>query len=77
MGCVAITACLFALGSYLGRNLSYGWGFVWFIAALVYYASVNPRALWQAGGATALFIAGFGAGYATISHVCHGRPRVT
>ena len=32
---------------------------------LVYYASANPQALWQAGGATALFIAGFGtAGYA-------------
>ncbi|MBX5442272.1 MAG: Bax inhibitor-1 family protein [Solirubrobacteraceae bacterium] len=30
------------------------------------YASANPAALWQAGGATALFIAGFGAyGYAT------------
>ena len=27
---------------------------------------MDPRALWQAGGATALFIAGFGAaGYAT------------
>jgi modulator of FtsH protease len=34
--------------------------------ALVYYATTNPQALWQAGGATALFIAGFGAaGYAT------------
>lgn len=33
---------------------------------LVYYASTNPQVLWQAGGATALFIAGFGAaGYAT------------
>jgi uncharacterized protein len=33
---------------------------------LAYYASTNPRVLWQAGGATALFIAGFGAaGYAT------------
>jgi modulator of FtsH protease len=33
---------------------------------LVYYADANPRALWNAGGATALFIAGFGAvGYAT------------
>jgi uncharacterized protein len=33
---------------------------------LAYYASANPQALWQAGGATALFIAGFGAaGYAT------------
>jgi uncharacterized protein len=99
---VAITAGFFALGSYLGRNLSEGWAFVWFIAAfacliamnftvrrstttsvvlllavglalglamaptLVWYASTNPQALWQAGGATALFIAGFGAaGYAT------------
>ena len=33
---------------------------------IAYYASVDPRALWQAGGATALFTAGFGAaGYAT------------
>jgi len=33
---------------------------------LAYYASADPGALWQAGGATALFIAGFGAaGYAT------------
>jgi FtsH-binding integral membrane protein len=33
---------------------------------IAYYASMDPRALWQAGGATALFIAGFGAaGYAT------------
>jgi uncharacterized protein len=99
---VAVTAGFFALGSYLGRHLSQGWAFVWFIAAfvcliamnftvrrsatlsavllfavgttlglamaptLVYYASTNPQALWQAGGATALFIAGFGAaGYAT------------
>ena len=99
---VAVTAGFFALGSYLGRNLSQGWAIVWFIAAfacligmnftvrrsgavtvgllfavgvalglamspvLVYYASTSPRALWEAGGATALFIAGFGAaGYAT------------
>jgi modulator of FtsH protease len=33
---------------------------------VAYYASMDPRALWQAGGATALFIAAFGAaGYAT------------
>jgi uncharacterized protein len=33
---------------------------------IAYYGSMNPRALWEAGGATALFIAGFGAaGYAT------------
>jgi FtsH-binding integral membrane protein len=99
---VALTAGFFALGAYLGRNLSEGWAFVWFIVAfaclismnftvrrstglsagllfvvgvalglamapiLVYYASTSPQVLWQAGGATALFIAGFGAaGYAT------------
>jgi FtsH-binding integral membrane protein len=33
---------------------------------IAYYASANPQALWQAGGATAVFIAGLGsAGYAT------------
>jgi FtsH-binding integral membrane protein len=101
MGLVAATAGLFALGAYVGRDLSYGWGFVLFIAAfgclialnvaaqrseaaaitllfafgvlmglataptLSYYASTNPKIVWQAGGATALFIAGFGAvGYA-------------
>ncbi|MHB1596790.1 MAG: Bax inhibitor-1/YccA family protein [Streptosporangiaceae bacterium] len=33
---------------------------------LAYYADANPQALWNAGGATALFIAGFGAaGYAS------------
>jgi modulator of FtsH protease len=44
---------------------------------LAYYAGTDPQALWQAGGATALFIAGFGAfGYATrrdlsaIARVC-------
>jgi FtsH-binding integral membrane protein len=99
---VAAAAGFFALGSYAGRDLSYGWAFGSFIAAfaclfamrfaaqrsaglstglllavgfllglamaptLSYYASANPQVLWQAGGATALFIAGFGAaGYAT------------
>ena len=33
---------------------------------VAYYGSMDPRALWMAGGASALFIAGFGsAGYAT------------
>jgi uncharacterized protein len=33
---------------------------------ITYYGSMDPRALWEAGGATALFIAAFGAaGYAT------------
>jgi modulator of FtsH protease len=35
-------------------------------STLVYYAGSDPQALWEAGGATALFVAGFGAfGYAT------------
>jgi modulator of FtsH protease len=102
MGLVAVTAGLFALGAYLGRDLSYGWGWAFFIASFVcliglnvaaqrsegaaigllfafgvliglataptiaYYTSTDPQVVWQAGGATALFIAGFGAaGYAT------------
>jgi modulator of FtsH protease len=102
MGYVAMTAGLFALGAYLGRNLTGGVGIIGFIAAfacligmrfaarrsaqltvgllaafglliglavapvIAYYGSMDPRALWEAGGATALFIAGFGAaGYAT------------
>ena len=102
MGFVAVTAALFALGAYLGRDLAYGVGFVAFIVAfgcliamrfaarksrelttgllaafglaiglavaptLAYYAQMNPDVLWEAGGATALFIGAFGAtGYAT------------
>jgi uncharacterized protein len=102
MGLVAITAGLFSLGAYLGRNLSSGTGILWFIAAfacllgmnfaikqseqlaivllfgfgvliglavaptVAYYASTDPQAVWEAGGSTGLFIAGFGAaGYAT------------
>jgi uncharacterized protein len=102
MSLVAITAAFFAGGAYLGRDLSRGAGFVWFIAAfacligirfaiarseqlsvgllfgfgvliglavapmIAFYARTDPQAVWQAGGSTALFIAGFGAaGYAT------------
>lgn len=102
MGLVAVTAGFFALGAYLGRNLSGGWAIGSYVAALVvllalnvvasrseqlaitllfgfgvlfglavaptinYYVGADPQAVWQAGGATALFIAGFGAaGYAT------------
>ena len=113
MGLVAVTTGLFALGAYLGRDMSYGWGWLFFIAAfgvllginvavqrseglavtllfgfgvlmglataptLSYYASTNPQVLWQAGGATALFIAGFGAfGYATTARPVGDRPRL-
>jgi uncharacterized protein len=102
MGLVAVTAGLFALGAYVGRDLSSGWGLVAYIASfgllialnfavsrserlatfllfgfgvlvgvgtaptIAYYLDTNPQSVWQAGGATALFIAGFGtAGYAT------------
>ena len=105
MWLMAGEAGLFTLGSYLGRHLSGGFAFVFFILAFVcliamnftarsqlaggstvllggvgcflglamaptisYYAAVNPRALWQAGGATALFMLAAGAaGYATRS----------
>jgi FtsH-binding integral membrane protein len=50
-------ALLMAVGFLLGLAMA---------PLLSYYASTNPQVLWQAGGATALFIAGFGAaGYAT------------
>jgi len=102
MGLVALTCAVAALGAYLGRDISRGWGIVAFIGAfacifgmsraikkseqlavgllfglgaclgvamaptLAYYAEVQPQALWQAAGTTALFISGFGAyGYAT------------
>src|SRR2546429_4525017 len=95
MGLVAVTTGFFALGAYLGRDLSYGWGLVLYLASfglllglnvvasrseqlaigflfgfgalvglataptIAYYASTNPQSVWQARGATALFIAGF------------------
>jgi modulator of FtsH protease len=98
----AATAGLFALGAYVGRDLTHGVAFGCYLLAfacligmrfavrrsarlsvallcglgllmglalsptLVDYAGADPQALWQAGVATALFIAGFGAaGYAT------------
>jgi FtsH-binding integral membrane protein len=102
MGLVALTAALFALGAYLGRNTTGMWPVLWYIASFAAlfaisvavqaseqlavglllafgallglavaptigdYASADPQALYEAGGATALFVAGFGAaGYAT------------
>ncbi|HLH85027.1 MAG TPA: hypothetical protein VKV38_17375, partial [Trebonia sp.] len=48
----ASTALLFVFGVLIGVATS---------PVLVYYADTNPRILWQAGGATALFVAAFGA----------------
>jgi len=54
---VAAIALLFGFGILMGLGVA---------PVTAYYASTNPQALWQAGGATALFIAGFGAaGYTT------------
>jgi modulator of FtsH protease len=53
----AAVGLLFAFGLLIGLAVS---------PTIAYYASADPQALWQAGAATALFIAGFGAaGYAT------------
>ncbi len=102
MGLVSFTLGFFALGAYLGRNLTGGAGLVAFIVAfallfglniavrrsqqlatgmlfaaglvlgiavgpvLADYASADPSALWQAGGATGLFVGALGSyGYAT------------
>jgi modulator of FtsH protease len=102
MGLVALTAGLFALGAYLGRDAAGAWPILWYVAAfavllgmyaavqrseqlaigllfgfglliglavaptVAYYIDAEPQAVWQAGAATALFVAGVGAaGYAT------------
>ena len=53
----------------LAVGLLFGFGVLIGLAVaptVAYYAKTDPGAIWQAGGSTALFIAGFGAaGYAT------------
>ncbi len=102
MGLVAVTIAFTALGAYIGRDLSGGWGIAAFVLSLVVlvglnvaagrsdslatellfalglllgvalgpglapYTAVDPAAVWQAAGATALFIAALGSyGWAT------------
>jgi FtsH-binding integral membrane protein len=60
-------ALLFGLGLLMGLALA---------PTLVYYAGADPQALWQAGAATALFIAGFGAPATPPGAICprwHGQ----
>jgi len=80
-GGLAILWYILALGVLLALNaiaqrseqlaitLLFGFGLLLGLAVaptISYYVSADPQAVWQAGGATALFIAGFGAaGYAT------------
>lgn len=102
MGLVGVTAAFFTLGAFLGRNLSPGWGFLFFILAfalligmrfsvrgsrstslgllfafgcalglgtgptVAYYTASDPAVVWQAAGATALFMGALGtAGFST------------
>ena len=66
----AATVLLLVSGALLGLATS---------PVLVYFTRASAQILWQAGGATALFIAGFGAiGYATrrdLSAFCRRRHR--
>ena len=72
---IAAFACLFGLRFAAHRSIQLAIGLLFAFGLLIglataptlaYYASTDPQAVWQAGGATALFIAGFGAaGYAT------------
>jgi FtsH-binding integral membrane protein len=53
----ASVVLLMCVGLFLGLGMG---------PAVAYYSTTSPRAVWQAAGATALFMAGFGAfGYAT------------
>ena len=44
MGLVAVTTGFFALGAYLGRDLSQGWGIVLFIASFALLIGLNYAA---------------------------------
>jgi modulator of FtsH protease len=67
--------CLIGLNGAVKRSeqaaitLLFGFGVLTGLAVaptLAYYLSADPQAVWETGGATALFVAGFGAaGYAT------------
>lgn len=72
---LAAFGCLFGMrfaaqrSEQLAIALLFGFGLLMGLAVaptIAYYASTDPQAVWQSGGATALFIASFGAaGYAT------------
>jgi modulator of FtsH protease len=72
---IASFVCLLAMNvtvrqsEQLTLGLLFGFGLLVGLATaptISYYANVDPEAVWEAGGATALFVAGFGAaGYAT------------
>jgi modulator of FtsH protease len=57
MGYVAATAGVFALGAYLGRTLSSGWAFAWYIAGFVCLIAMNFAVRRSAGLSVALLLA--------------------
>ena len=72
---IGAIVCIVAMNVAIKRSEQLAIGLLFGMGALIgvssgpilaYYASVNPSALWQSAGATALFIGAFGAyGYAT------------
>ena len=44
MGLVAVTAALFALGAYLGRDVAYQWGWLFLIGSFLLLIGVNVAA---------------------------------
>jgi FtsH-binding integral membrane protein len=72
---IASLGCLLAMNLTVRQSeqvtlgLLFGFGLLVGLATaptIAYYANAAPEAVWEAGGATALFVAGFGAaGYAT------------
>jgi hypothetical protein len=59
MGLVAVTAGLFAVGAYLGRNLAYQWGWLGLIAAFGCLIAMNFAAQ-RSEGLAVLLLFGFG-----------------
>jgi FtsH-binding integral membrane protein len=59
MGLVAVTAGLFAVGAYLGRNLASPWGWLGFIAAFACLIGMNVAAQ-RSQGLTVTLLFGFG-----------------
>jgi hypothetical protein len=45
MGLVAVTAALFAVVAYLGRNLAYQWSWVSFIGSLLMLVGLNAASI--------------------------------
>jgi FtsH-binding integral membrane protein len=71
LGFAALIAMNFTVRRSAGASITLLMGFGLFLGlgmgpAVAYYSATSPQAVWQAAGATALFMAGFGAfGYAT------------